>query len=96
MNLTVTENAARWYEEELDVTEAAPLRFYVRYGGGGGLQPGFSLGIKFEEPSEPLIKTEVRNITFFIESDDEWYFDNHSLKVELNEKWDEPEFHYES
>ncbi|WP_079480078.1 HesB/YadR/YfhF family protein [Halobacillus salinus] len=96
MNLTVTEEAAKWYEEELDVTNKTSLRFYVRYGGVGGLQPGFSLGIKFEEPQEPLVQTEVGNITFFIEEDDEWYFADHSLQVELNEKWDEPEFQYDS
>ncbi|MCA0969023.1 HesB/YadR/YfhF family protein [Halobacillus litoralis] len=96
MNLTVTEEAAKWYEDELDVTENTHLRFYVRYGGVGGLQPGFSLAIKFEEPQEPIAQSEVGKVTYFVEADDEWYFGDHSLKVALNEKWDEPDFQYES
>ncbi|MGI8315223.1 HesB/YadR/YfhF family protein [Halobacillus mangrovi] len=95
MNLTVTEEAAKWYEEELDVEEKSNLRFYVRYGGVGGLQPGFSLAIKFEEPDSPIAETTVGNITYFVEENDEWYFDNYSLKVELDDKWNEPDFQYE-
>ncbi|KHE72689.1 HesB/YadR/YfhF family protein [Halobacillus sp. BBL2006] len=95
MNLTVSEEAAKWYEDELDVEGKANLRFYVRYGGVGGLQPGFSLAIKFEDPQAPIAETKVGNITYFVEEDDEWYFDNHSLKVELDEKWNEPDFQYE-
>ncbi|RWZ60383.1 hypothetical protein EQV77_03560 [Halobacillus fulvus] len=95
MELTVTEKAAQWYEEELEINESANLRFYVRYGGVGGLQPGFSLAIKLDEPAEPLVEAKVGNIRYFIEAEDEWYFDGHSLSVELNEKWQEPDFQYE-
>lgn len=94
MNITVTEEAAQWYQEELDINEESNLRFYVRYGGVGGLQPAFSLAIKLEEPSEPIAETKVGNIRFFVETDDEWYFDNHSLKVEYDSKWKEPSFEY--
>ncbi|MGP4059939.1 HesB/YadR/YfhF family protein [Halobacillus sp. H74] len=94
MNLSVTEEAAQWYEEELDIDENKDLRFYVRYGGVGGLQPGFSLAIKLEDPAEPIAETEVGNIRYFIEADDEWYFDGHSLKVHFDQKWKEPAFDY--
>ncbi|CDQ19620.1 Uncharacterized protein YneR [Halobacillus karajensis] len=94
MNLTVTEEAAKWYEEELDIDQKTDLRFYVRYGGVGGLQPGFSLAIKLEEATEPIAETTTGNIHFFIEADDEWYFDNHSLEVSFDSKWKEPAFKY--
>ncbi|GEN54037.1 hypothetical protein LC065_15030 [Halobacillus litoralis] len=94
MNLTVTEEAAKWYEEELDIDGNVDLRFYVRYGGVGGLQPGFSLAIKLEDPEEPIAETTTGPIHFFIEADDEWYFDEHSLEVTLDEKWNEPSFEY--
>ncbi|MBA2173999.1 hypothetical protein H0266_03700 [Halobacillus locisalis] len=95
MKLSVTEEAAKWYEEELDVEESSNLRFYVRYGGVGGLQPGFSLGIAFEQPNEPIAETKVGKINFFVEADDEWYFGDYSLSVNLDEKWNEPGFQYE-
>ncbi|MBM7552620.1 HesB/YadR/YfhF family protein [Thalassobacillus pellis] len=95
MIIEVTEQAANWYEEELEITGKTFIRFFVRYGGSGGLQPGFSLGIRQEEPFEPVAETEVNGVLFFIEESDEWYFDDKSLKVEYNEKWEEPEYKYE-
>ncbi|MGV2620165.1 HesB/YadR/YfhF family protein [Halobacillus sp. ACCC02827] len=95
MNLTVTEEAAKWYKDELDIEEEGHLRFYVRYGGVGGLQPGFSLAISLSEPVDPIAQTDTGTIHFFIEADDEWYFDGHSLLVELDEKWKEPSFEYQ-
>ncbi|MFG6148805.1 HesB/YadR/YfhF family protein [Halobacillus sp. B23F22_1] len=95
MNLNVTEEAANWYKEELELNDETSIRFFVRYGGVGGLQPGLSLAIKEEDSSEPIAKDKVNQITFFIEADDEWYFDGHSLTVQYDEKRQEPEFIYE-
>lgn len=95
MQLSVTEEAAKWYEDELEIKEETHLRFYVRYGGVGGLQPGFSLAIKLEKPMEPIAETTTGAIHFFIEEDDEWYFDKHSLHVQLDPKWEEPDFQYQ-
>ncbi|MFD2925671.1 HesB/YadR/YfhF family protein [Halobacillus naozhouensis] len=95
MNLVVTEDAAKWYEDELEINEETSIRFYVRYGGVGGLQPGFSLAIREDDMKDPIATAKVNHIEYFIEKDDEWYFDQHSLKVSLDEKWDEPKFSYE-
>lgn len=94
MNLTVTDEAAQWYEEELDIDNNVNLRFYARYGGSGGLQPGFSLAITLEDPAEPIAETTPGKIHFFIEANDEWYFDEHSLEVSFDSKWNEPSFDY--
>ncbi|MFG6114996.1 HesB/YadR/YfhF family protein [Halobacillus sp. MO56] len=94
MNIEVTEQAAKWYQDELELESEVSLRFLVRYGGSGGLQPGFSLAIQLEEPGEPHASTEVNGITFFVEESDAWYFDDKSLKVDYNSTWDEPEFNY--
>ncbi|WP_082234098.1 HesB/YadR/YfhF family protein [Halobacillus massiliensis] len=95
MKLEITEAAADWYEKELEIDEESFIRFYVRYGGSGGLQPGFSLGIMQEDPLEPVAEEKVNHIGYFIEAKDEWYFDEHSLKVSLSEDAQEPEFNYE-
>ncbi|GGF10248.1 hypothetical protein GCM10010954_05960 [Halobacillus andaensis] len=95
MNLKVTEEAAKWYKEELELNDETSIRFFVRYGGVGGLQPGLSLAIKQVDAAEPIAEDKVNNITFFIEADDEWYFEGHSLTVQYDEKWQEPEFIYE-
>ncbi|WP_431799266.1 HesB/YadR/YfhF family protein [Halobacillus andaensis] len=95
MNLKVTEEAAKWYKNELELNNDTPLRFYVRYGGVGGLQPGLSLAIKQVDPAEPVAEDKVEGVYFYIEEDDEWYFDGHSLTVEYDENWQEPEFKYD-
>ncbi|MFC7060336.1 HesB/YadR/YfhF family protein [Halobacillus seohaensis] len=95
MNLKVTEQAAQWYESEIDINNETSIRFFVRYGGSGGLQPGLSLAIQEDKAREPIAEDKVNKVTYFIEADDEWYFDGRSLTVQLNEKWQEPEFIYD-
>lgn len=96
MELTVSEAAANWYESELEIEGESSLRFYVRYGGVGGKIPGFSLAIKIEEPSDPIAETKVGKVRYYVEAADEWYFDQSPLHVTLNEKWSEPDYHYEN
>lgn len=95
MNLTVSEKAAKWYKEELHLdNELHSIRFFVRYGGVGGLLPGLSLGIKADTPSSPLDQDEVLGLIFFIEDEDDWYFDGHDLFVGFDEMLGEPSFEY--
>ncbi|WP_188455603.1 HesB/YadR/YfhF family protein [Virgibacillus oceani] len=94
MNIYVTEEAARWYKEELDIQKTAHIRFYVRYGGFGGLVPGFSLGVSLDSPHEIHTAYETENMTFYVEAKDAWYFEGKDLKVEVDKKLNEPVFTY--
>lgn len=94
INIHVSDEVAKWYKDELTIDDAAQIRFHVRYGGIGGHIPGFSLGLKYDTPDEVHASTTVDNITFFIESMDEWYFDGKDLEVTLNRDMSEPEFIY--
>lgn len=96
MKLQVTEAAAEWYKDELLLEEGENLHFFVRYGGVGGHQPGFSLAISPDEKKEPLAETTVNGINFFIENDDNWYFDGADLLVEYDEDRQEPTFFYQT
>lgn len=93
MKLQISNKAAAWYKEELNLTNKSYLRFFVRYG-FGGIQPGFSLGVGTSEPFDPIVTYEKNNIIFYIESADSWYFDGHDLKIEYDEKLLEPAFLY--
>ncbi|MBE4908602.1 HesB/YadR/YfhF family protein [Bacillus luteolus] len=94
MELMVSDKAAKWYKDELNLQSGDGVRFFVRYGGFNSLQSGFSLGVSIEKPVESAIKVEEEGITFFVEEADIWYFDNHNLKVAFDEKKEEPEFEY--
>ncbi|CAH0190984.1 hypothetical protein SRABI84_01659 [Peribacillus simplex] len=95
MKLTISDQAAKWYIDELGLQEGTHLRFYVRYGGHSTVQSGFSLGILPEEPETAAVVTTMNEINFYVEEKDLWYFDGHDLLITFNEKLTEPEFHYE-
>lgn len=95
MKISITGEAANWYKEELLLDVTPSVRFFVRYGGVGGLQPGFSLGVAPEQPVNPITQVESKGIQFFIESDDAWYFDSHDLTITLDPSLDEPKFSYD-
>ncbi len=95
MKLSIEEEAAIWYRDEINLKQGDYVRFFVRYGGSGGVQPGFSLGVSHDTPDEVGSFTESSGITFYVEQKDLWYFDGHDLLVKYNEKYREPEFQYE-
>ncbi|MEN1969971.1 hypothetical protein WMZ97_18075 [Lentibacillus sp. N15] len=94
MNLHVTKEAAEWYKQEFDINQSAHLRYYVRYGFGGHI-PGFSLGVRIDNPNEIHASSLVDGITFFIETADAWYFEAVDLRVQWNKQKQEPEFIYD-
>ncbi|MGM0877413.1 MAG: HesB/YadR/YfhF family protein [Bacillota bacterium] len=94
MELIVDEKAATWYINELQLQKGDTVQFFVRYGGCSNVQKGFSLGVAKQTPEEVGSSVDSQGITFFVKNCDLWYFDNHNLRVELNEEIDEPIFNY--
>lgn len=94
MKITVTNEALEWFKNELMLKPGDNVRFFVRYGGHSTIQEGFSLGMNMDRPKEAAVQTEKEGITFFIESEDTWYFKDLDLKIVLNEKKQEIEFEY--
>ncbi|PFO84928.1 MULTISPECIES: HesB/YadR/YfhF family protein [Bacillus cereus group] len=95
MNLSVTKEAVNWYKDELNLQTGDTLRFFVQYGGCSTVQKGLSLGIRKDEPAHPTVQVQEEGIHFFIEGDDEWFFDGHDLSVTLNDGDEFPQFNYE-
>lgn len=95
MRLKIDEKAAEWYKNELGEMNAKYVRFFPRYGGVGGLIPGFSIGINFDEPEHIFASYETKGITFFIEQSDAWYFEGkNELTIGFDEEMKEPKFDY--
>lgn len=88
MSIQVTEPAAQWYIKELGLKRGDSIRFFVRYSSGGGLHPGFSLGIAVEPPQHPVLQHEAAGITFYMEDQDYWYLKYH-LEVKYLEEHDD-------
>lgn len=95
MQLKISDQAAAWYQSEMELKEGSSIRFFVRYGGCSTVQKGFSLGVSNEQPEAEVGAQTMKNgTTFYILEKDLWYFDGHDLIVEYNENFGEPEFSY--
>ncbi|MGG2091598.1 HesB/YadR/YfhF family protein [Bacillus sp. S13(2024)] len=95
MNISVSKEAVSWYKNELGLQTGDAIRFFVQYGGCSTVQKGLSLGIRKDNPVTPAVQVQEDGITFFIEGDDEWFFDGHNLSVTFSSDDDFPQFHYE-
>lgn len=95
MSFTVTEAAAQWYKQEMQLEAGDYVRFYVRYGGTNGPGNGFSLGVSVIHPVAVGEQVERDGITFFIEQDDMWFLQDAYLIIQQNDKTEEIEFVYE-
>ena len=94
MNIVITDEAFAWFEREMEVEPGDYIRFYARYGGSSKFHEGFSLGMNREAPHDIGIETTRSNIHFFIEKNDEWFFNEHTLHVSVDEALDELTYDY--
>ncbi|MCT2537768.1 HesB/YadR/YfhF family protein [Aquibacillus koreensis] len=92
MNMSITQPAAKWYMEEMDLSEGDFVRFFVRYGGHGGIHKGFSLAISNDKPNDPALQTEEQGVTFYVENSDLWYFDGKDFHIKYSRKHGEIEY----
>ncbi|MGM9922759.1 MAG: HesB/YadR/YfhF family protein [Bacillus sp. (in: firmicutes)] len=92
MKINISDEAAKWYEQELNLQKGDNVRFFARYGGESTIHSGFSLGIELEDPIAIGASVKKNDIQYFIEENDLWYFNQHDLYVGYNAKQDEPEY----
>lgn len=89
MRLMVEQAAADWYRKEMALNEGDHLRIFVRLGGCGSVQPGFSLGVSRDVPRNPALHYAAGGIVFFMEEDNLWYLDNKKLRIAWDEQQEE-------
>ena len=95
MKITVSEAAAQWFVDELELTPGATIRFFGKYGGSTNVHTGFTTGMELNHPSpELLAETTVADVHFFINHTDDWFFHGFDLSVELDEAQKEPNYFY--
>lgn len=96
MNMEISQAAAAWFKRELDLKNGDYIRLFPRYSSGGGLHPGFSLGIATEAPGRPAIRVEQDGIVFYMEEQDLWYMEGYGLTIVYSESEDDIEYKYEA
>ncbi|MBK0347355.1 hypothetical protein JDW15_01730 [Aerococcaceae bacterium zg-ZJ1578] len=95
MNIIVNAQAAEWFKEEVGIREGAGIRFKSKIYANSPINEGFGLAMEADEPMKPIAKTTTDNgILFFVEENDEWFFNGHDLLVDFDEKRKEPVYFY--
>lgn len=95
MNIIISKEAAAWFQRELSLQNGAHVRLFPRYSSGGGLHPGFSLGIATDPPGRPAVQAEQGGLIFYMEEQDLWYMDGYNLSIGYVESEDDIEYTYE-
>ena len=95
VEIVIQDSALNWFKKEMDVETGDAIRFYARYGGSSPFHEAFSLGMTREQPHDQGLTKEIDGILFYIEKDDLWFFNEHSLIVSVNESLDELHYEYE-
>lgn len=95
MKIVLSDDARRWFDEEMEAQSGDYIKFFARYGGSSPLHDGFSLGIMKEPPDELAVETKVAGVHFYIEDRDYWFFDEHDLHVDVDPKLNELVYTYE-
>jgi uncharacterized protein YneR len=95
MTIRISSSALIWFKEEVGMTTGDKVKFYPQIYGSSPVQGSFAIGFSVDNtPIDMVVKTEIEGLTFYIESTDLWFFDEHDLQVDYNEKRDELEFSY--
>lgn len=95
MKIVISDEALSWFKHEMDAEKGDYIRFYPRYGGSSPFHEAFSLGLNREKPHDIGVETVVDGIHFYIEKDDEWFFNEHDLYVSFDAKKEELVYHYQ-
>ncbi len=89
MKLTITEEAANWFIEELNLNKGDSIKFFGKVYGPHG---GFSIAMDKVEPSRPFHTEVVKGINFYVEKNDAWSLDNAILSINFNEELKELDY----
>jgi len=94
MKITISEDALKWFQDEMNVKEGDTIRFFARYGGNSTIHKGYSLGVTKEQPVDIGESITIDNVVYYINETDLWYFKDYNLSVIVNEN-NELHFDYE-
>ncbi|TVX93441.1 HesB/YadR/YfhF family protein [Paenibacillus agilis] len=84
MEIIVSENAIRSFQQEWGLADGQYVRVYAKYVGAS--DDAFSIGINASaDPIDPALVKSIGGYQFFIEHSDAWKFKNRVLNIDSNE-----------
>ncbi|EDP68489.1 hypothetical protein CAT7_07798 [Carnobacterium sp. AT7] len=94
MKIEITDSAKEWFENEVGLEKGNGVRFMGKVYGKTEVHEGFSVGMEVTQPVDVLVKTTINDVTYFIDKNDEWFFNGYDLQVSFDKKRDEPIYHF--
>jgi len=94
MKIEVSEQAQKWFENELGITKGKGVRFFGKVYGDSQIHEGFSIAIEVDEPILPIGKAEYNGILYFVEDADDWFFNGYDFQVVFDEMTNEPTYQF--
>ncbi len=98
MKIMLTNEAIEWFEKNFPLDEGEAVRFFGKTYGKTNVHDGFSVGIELDNPQENdsiIGITEINNRTYFVTKEDEWFFNQYDLSIDLDNQFNEPAYHFE-
>lgn len=96
MEISLTDKAIKWFEEEYPLEKGDAIRFFGKTYGSTEVHDGFSVGMALDQPEdyELLGKKEINDRTYFTGNQDDWFFSRYNLEVDFDEEREEPIYHF--
>lgn len=97
MDITLTDKAIHWFENDFPLNEGEAVRFFGKTYGKTEVHDGFSLGLEMDNPGnydDVMAITEENGRQYFTTKEDDWFFSGYNLKIDLNDELNEPSYHF--
>lgn len=85
MLISIDERAAAWFNKEFEINKPFTIRLYPQYAGFGEKHKGYSLAFSAELPANAGYTTDINGITFYVEGNDVWFFENTETYLSVND-----------
>lgn len=87
--ILIDDKAFKWFEAEFQTAKPFSIRLYPQYAGFGEKNKGYSLAFALEVPTNCCEKQERDGITFYVESNDKWFFEQTDIEIKFNDSMSE-------
>ncbi|MEH7417724.1 hypothetical protein V7266_20855 [Neobacillus drentensis] len=94
MFISIDEKAALWFTKEFEMKEPISIRLYPQYAGFGEKNKGYSLAFSAEQSSDACYTQVLNGITFYVEGNDIWFFENTETYLTFDELLKEIQIYY--
>jgi uncharacterized protein YneR len=93
MSFQITDEAAKWYIDEMGLVEGDYVQFFLKiYGGIQTDHPNYFLGLSVGQDGEIGEKLVIDGITFYFTEKDVWFLNEYDMKVVMGK--DEVEYQF--